>query len=70
MLGSRSESMQSGITECSTGQSANHLHHRGDDESGFDGTGCSKLFVSWIVSLKQKKILEYSLWFYTGSSMA
>ena len=31
MLGSRSEPMQSSITACSTGQSANHLHHRGDD---------------------------------------
>ena len=30
MLGSRSETMQSSITACSTGQSANHLHHRGD----------------------------------------
>ena len=30
MLGSRSEPMQSSITACSTGQSANHLHHRGD----------------------------------------
>ena len=28
MLGSRSEPMQSSITACSTGQSANHLHHR------------------------------------------
>ena len=31
MLGSRSEPMQSSITACSTGQSANHLHHRGDE---------------------------------------
>ena len=30
MLGSRSEPMQSSITACSTGQSANDLHHRGD----------------------------------------
>ena len=31
MLGSRSEPMQSSITACSTDQSANHLHHRGDE---------------------------------------
>ena len=31
MLGSRSEPMQSSITACSTGQNANHLHHRGDE---------------------------------------
>ena len=31
MLRSRSEPMQSNITACSTGQSANHLHHRGDE---------------------------------------
>ena len=29
MLGLRSEPMQSNMTACSTGQSANHLHHRG-----------------------------------------
>ena len=34
MLGSRSEPMQSNITACSTGQSANHLHHRGDEVRG------------------------------------
>ena len=33
MLGSRSEPMQSSITACSTGQSANHLHHRGDENT-------------------------------------
>ena len=31
MLGSRYEPMQSNIIACSTGQSANHLHHRGDE---------------------------------------
>ena len=31
MLGLRSEPMQSSITACSTGQFANHLHHRGDE---------------------------------------
>ena len=31
MLGPGSEPMQSSITARSTGQSANHLHHRGDD---------------------------------------
>ena len=36
MLGSRSEPMQSNITACSTGQSANHLHHRGDDVTNRD----------------------------------
>ena len=31
MLGSRSEPMQSSITACYTSQSANLLHHRGDE---------------------------------------
>ena len=33
MLGPRSDRLQSSITACSTGQSANHLHHRGDGVS-------------------------------------
>ena len=37
MLGSRSESMQSSISACSTGQIANHLPHRGDDLGTAEG---------------------------------
>ena len=36
--GSRSKPMQSSITACSTGQSANHLHHRGDKWSSSSRT--------------------------------
>ena len=50
MLGSRSKPMQSNITSCSTGQRANHLHHRVDEQfySPSDGV-CGEQFYSKFV---------------------
>ena len=49
MLESRSEPMQSSITACSTDQSANNLHHRGDEARegmGYILSCISSLFCS------------------------
>ena len=47
MLGSRSEPMQSNITASSTGQSANHLHHCGEE--------------IWLYNAETTKTLEFGV---------